>query len=39
LNGTLLVDEFVTATVPLNEINEAFHMMHKGQGLRTIVQF
>lgn len=37
LNKKLLVDEFVTFTKPLEEINEAFSLMHAGKSLRTVV--
>ena len=31
LAGRLKVDEFVTHTLPLNKINDAFDLMHHGQ--------
>lgn len=31
LEGKLMVDEFVTHKFGLNEINEAFNLMHAGQ--------
>lgn len=36
-NKKLLVDEFVTFTKPLDEINEAFDLMHAGKALRSVV--
>lgn len=39
LEGKVLVDEFVTGDMPLTEINEAFHLMHAGKSLRTIIHF
>lgn len=33
------VDEFVTHTRTLAEINAAFDLMHKGEGIRTVVNF
>jgi S-(hydroxymethyl)glutathione dehydrogenase/alcohol dehydrogenase len=33
------VDEFVSATLPHTEVNEAFHLMHAGKTLRTVVTF
>ncbi|CAG2103456.1 unnamed protein product [Medioppia subpectinata] len=39
LDKKLMVDEFVTHTRKLNQINEAFELMHSGQSLRTIVFF
>jgi len=31
LAGQLKVDEFVTHTLPMNKINDAFDLMHHGQ--------
>jgi len=39
LNGKVMVDEFVTGEVPLDQINEAFSLMHAGKSLRTVVLF
>lgn len=33
------VDEFVTYTLPHTEVNEAFHLMHEGKSLRTVITF
>ena len=33
------VDEFVTATLPHTEVNEAFHLMHEGKTLRSVITF
>lgn len=35
----LLIDEFITHNYPLAEINEAFHVMHEGESIRSIVHF
>lgn len=37
MDGKVMVDEFVTFTKPLAEINEAFDLMHQGKALRTVV--
>jgi len=37
LDGTLKVDEFVTFTLPIDKVNEAFHLMHEGKALRSVV--
>ena len=37
LEGILKVDEFVSGELPLSEINEAFHLMHKGKAIRTVI--
>ncbi|XP_005188133.1 alcohol dehydrogenase class-3 [Musca domestica] len=35
----LLVDEFITHTMQLDKINEAFDLMHEGKSLRSVVYF
>jgi len=37
VNKKLLVDEFVTFTKPLSDINVAFDLMLKGEALRTVI--
>jgi len=37
LNKKVMVDEFVTGEVSLEQINEAFSLMHAGKSLRTVV--
>ncbi len=39
LEGTLKVDEMVTHTMPIDEINHAFHLMHAGESIRSVVTF
>lgn len=39
LKGDLMVDEFVTAELPIEKVNEAFDAIHKGIVIRTIVKF
>ncbi|XP_046969077.1 alcohol dehydrogenase class-3 [Vanessa cardui] len=39
LNKKLPLDEFVTHKVPLDDINEAFHLMHVGKAIRAVVDF
>lgn len=39
LNKELMVDEFITHTMSLDAINEAFTLMHEGKSLRTVVHF
>jgi Zn-dependent alcohol dehydrogenase len=34
---TLVVDPLVTAKYPLSEINEAFDVMRRGEGIRTVI--
>jgi S-(hydroxymethyl)glutathione dehydrogenase / alcohol dehydrogenase len=37
--GRIRLDPFVTHTLPLERINEAFDLMHGGQSIRTVVHF
>merc|ERR1712212_968128 len=37
MDGKVMVDEFVTFTKPLQEINVAFDLMHEGKALRTVI--
>lgn len=39
LEGRLKVDEMVTHTMPLEEINRAFDLMHEGKSIRSVVTF
>jgi len=39
LEGKLKVDEFITFTLPLSEINKAFHYMHEGMSIRSVIQY
>ncbi len=39
LAGDIRVDEFVTHTLPLEQINQAFELMHAGQSIRSVILF
>ena len=39
LSGELKVDEFITYTMPLEEINKAFELMHEGKCIRSVIHF
>lgn len=39
LNNELKIDEFITHNFTLEQINEAFHVMHEGKSIRGIVNF
>ncbi|MFV0544543.1 MAG: S-(hydroxymethyl)glutathione dehydrogenase/class III alcohol dehydrogenase [Marinicella pacifica] len=39
LAGDIKVDEFVSHTMPLEDINKAFDFMHKGDGIRSVITF
>jgi len=37
--GEIPLDTFITHTMGLNDINEAFHLMHEGKSIRTVIHF
>ena len=37
--GEIQLDPFVTHTRPLEKINEAFDLMHRGESIRTVIHF
>ncbi len=39
LAGDFEVDQFVSAVMPLERINEAFTLMHEGKVIRTVIQY
>ena len=39
MNGDLKVDEFITYTMPLDDINKAFDLMHEGKSIRSVVTY
>ncbi|WP_440997614.1 S-(hydroxymethyl)glutathione dehydrogenase/class III alcohol dehydrogenase [Arhodomonas sp. SL1] len=39
LGGDIRIDEFVTHTMGLEEINHAFELMHAGESIRSVVYF
>ncbi|CAD1787917.1 alcohol dehydrogenase [Xanthomonas arboricola pv. juglandis] len=39
MTGEIDLDPFITHTMPLEEINEAFHLMHEGKSIRTVIHF
>jgi len=38
-SGEIPLDMFITHNMPLAEINEAFHLMHEGKSIRTVIHF
>jgi S-(hydroxymethyl)glutathione dehydrogenase/alcohol dehydrogenase len=36
--GALKIDELVTGSLPLEQINEAFERMHDGRAIRTVIE-
>ncbi len=39
LAGEISIDEMVTHTMPLDDINKAFDLMHEGASIRSVVMF
>ena len=39
MRGRLRIDEYVTHTMPLERINDAFDLMHRGESIRSVVRF
>jgi len=39
MKGEIKIDEFVTHTMPLEEINKAFDLMHEGKSIRSVILF
>jgi S-(hydroxymethyl)glutathione dehydrogenase/alcohol dehydrogenase len=37
--GEIKIDPFITHTLPLERINEAFHLMHEGKSIRSVISF
>ena len=37
--GEIPLDTFITHNLPLDEINEAFDLMHEGKSIRTVIHF
>jgi S-(hydroxymethyl)glutathione dehydrogenase/alcohol dehydrogenase len=37
--GEITIDPFVTHTMGLDDINHAFHLMHEGKSIRSVVHF
>jgi len=39
LKGEFRLDDFITHTMPLDEINTAFELMHEGKSIRSVIHF
>lgn len=39
MKGDIQLTPFVTHTMPLEQINEAFDLMHEGKSVRSVVHF
>lgn len=39
MEGKINIDDLITHTMPLEKINDAFDLMHKGESIRSVVTF
>ena len=39
MEGRINIDDLITHTMPLTEINDAFDLMHKGESIRSVVLY
>ncbi len=39
MNGEIKIDEFITYTMPLDDINRAFDLMHEGKSIRSVIHY
>jgi len=39
MDGKINIDDLITHTMPLENINDAFHLMHEGESIRSVVAY
>lgn len=39
MRGEIKIDEFITYTMPLDRINDAFDLMHEGKAIRSVIMY
>jgi S-(hydroxymethyl)glutathione dehydrogenase/alcohol dehydrogenase len=39
MDGKIQIDPMITHTMPLEDINSAFDLMHEGKSIRSVVVF
>ncbi len=39
MEGKINIDDLITHVMPIDEINDAFHLMHAGESIRSVVTF
>ncbi len=39
MDGKINIDDLITHTMPLDDINKAFDLMHNGESIRSVVQY
>ena len=39
MDGKIEIDPMITHKMPLDKINDAFDLMHKGESIRSVIEF
>jgi S-(hydroxymethyl)glutathione dehydrogenase/alcohol dehydrogenase len=39
MEGKIDIDSLITHVMPLEQINDAFDLMHKGESIRSVITF
>ncbi len=39
MDGKINIDDMITHTMPLDKINDAFHLMHEGESIRSVITY
>jgi S-(hydroxymethyl)glutathione dehydrogenase / alcohol dehydrogenase len=39
MDGKIAIDPLITHTMPLDQINDAFDLMHQGKSIRSVVLY
>jgi S-(hydroxymethyl)glutathione dehydrogenase/alcohol dehydrogenase len=39
MDGKINIDDLITHVMPLERINDAFDLMHKGESIRSVITF
>jgi S-(hydroxymethyl)glutathione dehydrogenase/alcohol dehydrogenase len=39
MDGKINIDDLITHTMPLDKINDAFHLMHEGKSIRSVITY
>jgi len=39
MEGKINIDDLITHTMPLSDINQAFDLMHRGESIRSVVLY
>jgi S-(hydroxymethyl)glutathione dehydrogenase/alcohol dehydrogenase len=39
MEGKIAIDDLITHTMPLGDINKAFDLMHEGKSIRSVIDY